>query len=119
MQERVLKLIPRVRKSEASSQPPPGHSAPDTRPTICTFHSLCVRILRQHIEKLGYQRNFVIYDESDQLGVIKKILSRISAKGEETDPAAIVAALSRQRNGGSEAVGEPGAAAMAKHIRPS
>src|SRR5207244_11269978 len=43
-----------------------------SRPTICTFHSLCVRILRQHIEKLGYQRNFVIYDESDQLGVIRK-----------------------------------------------
>src|SRR5215813_6412028 len=35
----------------------------DGRPTICTFHSLCVRILRQHIEKLGYKRNFVIYDE--------------------------------------------------------
>src|SRR6476661_4020027 len=32
-------------------------------PTICTFHSLCVRILREHIDKLGYKRNFVIYDE--------------------------------------------------------
>src|SRR6266498_5765080 len=103
MQERVLKLIPRVRKSEASSQPPPGHSAPDTRPTICTFHSLCVRILRQHIEKLGYQRNFVIYDESDQLGVIKRILSRISVNGGKTDPALVLALLSRHRNGGSQA----------------
>ena len=36
--------------------------------TICTFHALCVRILRQDIEKLGYKTNFSIYDESDQLG---------------------------------------------------
>src|SRR5690349_4509930 len=45
MQERVSKLIPKQRqKSDDSSKP--------ERPTICTFHSLCVRILRQHIEKL-------------------------------------------------------------------
>jgi DNA helicase-2/ATP-dependent DNA helicase PcrA len=61
------------------------------RPTICTFHSLCVRILRQHIEKLGYKRNFVIYDESEQLGAVKKILSSISAKGEKVDPGAVLA----------------------------
>ena len=54
MQQRAGKLIPRAR-TNASEKPP--------RPTICTFHSLCVRILRQHIEKLGYKRNFVIYDD--------------------------------------------------------
>ena len=62
-----------------------------------------MRILRQHIERLGYKRNFVIYDESEQLGAIKKILSHISAKGEKTDPAAILGLLSRYRNGGSKA----------------
>src|SRR3954453_15280642 len=50
MQEGVRKLIPRADRSK--------ESAADSRPTICTFHSLCVRILRQHIEKLGYKRNF-------------------------------------------------------------
>jgi len=86
---------------------------------LCTFHSLCVRILRQHIEKLGYKSNFVIYDESEQLGVIKKILSHISAKGEKTDPAAILALLSRYRNGASRAAAftDASAAAMAEHIR--
>ena len=72
MQERVAKLLPRkvrspkseVRSHGSGSQP----STLDAQPTICTFHSLCVRILRQHIEKLGYKRNFVIYDESEQLG---------------------------------------------------
>src|SRR5229473_1178347 len=82
MQERVSKLMPRARKNATQQQ--------SERPTICTFHSLCVRILRQHIEKLGYKRNFVIYDESEQLGAIKKILVRISAKGEKTDPGAIL-----------------------------
>jgi DNA helicase-2/ATP-dependent DNA helicase PcrA len=40
-------------------------------PLISTFHSLCVRILRREIEALSYTRDFTIYDESDQLQVIK------------------------------------------------
>jgi superfamily I DNA/RNA helicase len=93
--------------------------AQDTGPTICTFHSLCVRILRQHIEKLGYKRNFVIYDESEQLSAVKKILSHISAKGEKTDPAAILAVLSRYKNGGEKAsvFADESVRAMAEHIR--
>ena len=78
-----------------------------------------MRILRQHIEKLGYKRNFVIYDESEQLGAVKKILAQISAKGEKTDPAAILGLLSRFRNGGERAAvfGDPSVRAMAEHIR--
>ena len=111
MQERVTKLLPRPNRATADEKP--------DRPTICTFHSLCVRILRQHIEKLGYKRNFVIYDESEQLGAIRKILSQISAKGEKTDPAAILSLLSRYKNGGSKAAAfaDPSVAAMAEHIR--
>src|ERR1017187_8793798 len=123
MQERVFKLMPRTTRSPKSkvqshgSGPQPSTS--DLRPTICTFHSLCVRILRQHIEKLGYKRNFVIYDEAEQLSAIKKILAQISAKGEKTDPAAILSLLSRFRNGGERAtiVGDPSVRAMAEHIR--
>jgi superfamily I DNA/RNA helicase len=89
------------------------------RPTICTFHSLCVRILRRHIEKLGYKRNFVIYDESEQLGVIKKILARISNKGEKTDPAAVLSLLSRFKNGGerNSMFADPSVRALAEHVR--
>lgn len=43
-----------------------------------TFHSVCVRILRRDIEKLGYQRSFTIYDEDDQNRVIKDALKRLS-----------------------------------------
>ena len=91
MQERINKLLPNLKARKRDAEPP-------KRPTICTFHSLCVRILRQHIEHLGYKRNFVIYDESEQLAAVKKILSGISAKGEKTDPAAILALLSKFKN---------------------
>ncbi len=111
MQERVGKLLPRPARPVNGEKP--------ERPTICTFHSLCVRILRVHIEKLGYKRNFVIYDESEQLGAVKKILSHISAKGEKTDPAAILGLLSRYKNGGSQAAAfaDPSVAALAEHVK--
>ncbi len=114
MQERVRKLIPKPRIPKSDSE----ISKPE-RPTICTFHSLCVRILRQHIEKLGYKRNFVIYDESEQIGAIKKILAQISAKGEKTDPAAILSLLSRYKNGGERATvfADESVRALAEHIR--
>ncbi len=107
MQERVRKLLPKSKTEDKSNGP-----------TICTFHSLCVRILRQHIEKLGYKRNFVIYDESEQLGAVKKILSSISAKGEKVDPGAVLAVLSKFKNGGENAkvFGDESVRALAQHI---
>ena len=110
MQERVTKLLPKP--------PRPADGEKPDRPTICTFHSLCVRILRIHIDRLGYKINFVIYDESEQLGTVKKILSHISAKGEKTDPHAILSLLSRYKNTGSAGLfAEPSVAALAEHVR--
>jgi len=68
------------------------------RLTICTFHALCVRILRQDIERLGYKTNFAIYDEGDQLGLIRKIISRISAKNEKLDAQLARNLISRAKN---------------------
>ena len=114
MQSRVSKLIPRSRpKSPDSAERKPK------RPTICTFHSLGVRILRRHITALGYKKNFVIYSQSDQLGVIRKILSHISTGNEKTDPAAVLSLLSRYRNGGEQAAimfADDKNRAMAEHI---
>ncbi|MDB6067918.1 MAG: ATP-dependent helicase Rep [Pedosphaera sp.] len=111
MHERVTKLLPRPARRRDGERP--------ERPTICTFHSLCVRILRQHIERLGYKKNFVIYDQAEQISAVKKILSHISAKGEKTDPAAILSLLSRYKNGGAKAgaIGDASVVAMAEHIR--
>src|SRR5246127_13462 len=68
------------------------------RLTICTFHALCVRILRQDIERLGYKTNFAIYDEGDQLGLVRKIISRISAKNEKLDSQLARNLISRAKN---------------------
>jgi DNA helicase-2/ATP-dependent DNA helicase PcrA len=66
--------------------------------TICTFHALCVRILRQDIEKLGYKTNFSIYDESDQLGLIRKIIPRLAAANEKLDPNLARSYISKVKN---------------------
>jgi len=110
MQERVRQLLGRGA--------PPAEGEKPARPTVCTFHSLCVRILRRHIERLGYKRNFVIYSESEQLGAIKRILSQISGHGAKADPHAVLALLSRFRNGGERpsVFADPNAAALARHV---
>lgn len=41
---------------------------------IGTFHSICVRILRRHIDRLGYERSFTIYDRDDQKTLIKECI---------------------------------------------
>jgi superfamily I DNA/RNA helicase len=112
MQERVNKLVPRTRNSK------PGTRNNEDRPTICTFHSLCVRILRLHIEKLGYKRNFVIYDESETLSATKKVLSHISTKGEKIDAAAVRYEISKLKNAGGAANPNLGLSIIAKHILP-
>ncbi len=43
---------------------------------IGTFHSVCVRILRRDIEKLGYQRSFAIYDDDDQQRVLRDLFKQ-------------------------------------------
>ena len=73
------------------------------RVTMSTFHALCVRILRTDIEKLGYKKNFSIYDEGDQLGLIKKIITRTAAKDEKLDPNLAKNLISKAKNDGHSA----------------
>ncbi|HEY5792575.1 MAG TPA: UvrD-helicase domain-containing protein [Chthoniobacterales bacterium] len=68
--------------------------------TASTFHSLCLKILRRDIERLGYKPNFTIYDEGDQTGLIKKIINRTAAKDESLDPNAAKAGISKAKNMG-------------------
>ena len=107
MQDRVRKLIPKIKDDDGKV----------VKPTICTFHSLCVRILRVHIEKLGYKKNFVIYDDSEQVSAIKKILSAISGPDTKADPRAVLAMISRYKNKGTyEGPGDEKVTAMAQFI---
>src|SRR5258708_2067449 len=44
-------------------------------PTMGTFHSVCAKILRQEIQRLGYSRSFVIFDDDDQHKILREIIS--------------------------------------------
>src|ERR1043165_8367277 len=46
-------------------------------PYLGTFHSICVRILRQDGESMGIPRNFVIWDEGDRLAAIKQVSKQL------------------------------------------
>ncbi|MEY5025451.1 MAG: hypothetical protein RLZZ244_979 [Verrucomicrobiota bacterium] len=70
------------------------------RVTMSTFHALCVRILRSGIDRLGYKKNFSIYDEGDQLGLIKKIITRTAAADEKLDPNLAKNLISKAKNNG-------------------
>ena len=70
------------------------------RVTMSTFHALCVRILRCDIEKLGYKRNFTIYDEGDQTGLIKKIITKTAARNEKLEPNVAKSMISKAKNNG-------------------
>ncbi|HEU4679777.1 MAG TPA: UvrD-helicase domain-containing protein, partial [Terrimicrobiaceae bacterium] len=66
--------------------------------TASTFHALCLRILRGDAQRLGYKSNFSIFDESDQLGLIKKIITRVSSRDEKLDPQAAKNLISKAKN---------------------
>ena len=53
---------------------------------ITTFHSCCVRILRKSINKIGYNRSFVIYDSPDQITLIKDCMRELDISDKAFDP---------------------------------
>ena len=63
-------------------------------PHVGTFHSICVRILRKEIEKMGYKKNFVIYDDQDQLAVMKRVMKELNISKEKIKPQAVLNAMS-------------------------
>jgi len=67
------------------------------RPRVSTFHAFCARLLREDIPRLGYRRDFAIYDEDDAEAVAKEALAAVGAK-ELLKPAAARAAISRWKS---------------------
>ncbi len=65
---------------------------------IGTFHSVCVRILRRDIEKLGYKRSFTIYDDDDQLRVIKDLNKKLNIDDKYLPPKEIRREISSAKN---------------------
>ena len=67
-------------------------------PLIATFHSACVRILREHIRHIGYPSHFVIYDEDDRLAVVRDCMRELDVDERATTPASLVHRLSHAKN---------------------
>lgn len=65
---------------------------------VSTFHSCCVRILRADIDKLGRERNFVIYDADDQLSLIGGILKRLEISDKDIPKRELQAHFSDAKN---------------------
>ena len=57
---------------------------------ITTFHSCCVRILRKDINKIGYNRSFVIYDSPDQLTLVKDCLKELNLSDKVFEPKTVI-----------------------------
>ncbi|MDB5301093.1 MAG: ATP-dependent helicase UvrD/PcrA, partial [Phycisphaerales bacterium] len=67
-------------------------------PTICTFHSLCLRSLRHFAPRIGLPANFTIYDSSDQGKVVKEALKMLDVSSTNFSPATVHATISNAKN---------------------
>jgi DNA helicase II / ATP-dependent DNA helicase PcrA len=74
-------------------------------PLISTFHSLCVRILRQDIDKLeqGYTRSFTIYDTDDSQKIVKAAIKDLGMDEKQVIPRNVRNAISSAKNRGEDA----------------
>jgi DNA helicase-2/ATP-dependent DNA helicase PcrA len=65
---------------------------------VSTFHALCVRILRQNIDQIGYNRAFSIADPSEQKTLIKHILAELNYDPKKFDPRSVLGTISNAKN---------------------
>jgi DNA helicase-2/ATP-dependent DNA helicase PcrA len=85
MRERVQKILGPSRSAE---------------PLISTFHSFCVRLLRREIHRLGYKRDFSIYDSDDQKRLVKQTLEELNNPELDLSPREIISRISYAKNHG-------------------
>jgi len=82
MQERVTKLV--------------GHEGRDI--WVSTFHSMCVRILRKDIDRIGFNSNFTILDSTDQLSLVRNCMKDLNLDTKKFEPKAVLALISAAKN---------------------
>ncbi len=93
MQERIGELIGTKKKRKPRKGEPQ-----EPKPTISTFHSLCVRILRRHARALGYPDKFSIYDRSDQESIARNILRELRLSGTALKPGDMLSIIGGWKN---------------------
>lgn len=67
---------------------------------ISTFHATCSRILRRHIDLLGYDKNFTIYDASDQKSLMKEVLKSMKIDTKQFSEKAVLSEISAAKDEG-------------------
>ncbi|WP_339322501.1 DNA helicase PcrA [Paenibacillus sp. FSL W8-0194] len=82
MQERVTRLV--------------GHEGRDI--WVSTFHSMCVRILRKDIERIGFNSNFTILDSTDQLSLVRNCMKDLNLDTKKFEPKAVLSLISAAKN---------------------
>ncbi|CAG7839095.1 ATP-dependent DNA helicase PcrA [Clostridium novyi B str. ATCC 27606] len=65
---------------------------------VSTFHSCCVRILRREIDKLGYSKNFAIYDSSDQKNLVKQCMKELNINDKDINEKEIISKIGKQKD---------------------
>jgi len=87
-------------------------------PLISTFHSLCVRILRRNIEALnaGYTRSFTIYDQDDQVRVVRQIMKDLDIDDKALTARQALGAISGAKNRGTSPAGYANHASQGEYV---
>jgi len=110
MKERIENLLHITEGTELSQ----WHMNAGKMPVMGTFHSVCARILRRDIDKIGRDRTFVIYDTDDQKRLMKEVLREMNVDEQELKPKAALGYISRFK---SEALSPKQAEAQASTPR--
>lgn len=65
---------------------------------VSTFHSSCLRILRQHIDQIGWPKDFVVYDDADHMALIKQCLKELHLDDKSLHPRAVASRIDAAKN---------------------
>jgi DNA helicase II / ATP-dependent DNA helicase PcrA len=66
--------------------------------TLGTFHSVCARILRIEGGAIGLERSFAIYDDDDQMNLMKRVVADLGLDAKRVSPRAVLSTISRAKN---------------------
>ncbi len=88
MRDRISSLL------GVKHQSNPGSASDTPFPLIGTFHSIGLRILRQEIPQLGYRRNFTVFDEDDQVALVKRVMGDLEIDTKSFNPKIVLAKIS-------------------------
>ena len=73
---------------------------PPSSPWLSTFHSLCARLLRREAVSAGLPRDFVIYDDDDQLAAVKLVMATLKIEDDALTPRNVLSRISHAKNHG-------------------